>query len=241
MPVAGNSRAKVVLASSARAAGRGRDRYAPGGSPWLAGSAQHLCENVTRRNSRRIAWPLVLHTAAFSLMHGVRVAIPKTNQSPLASSLRSESARSRSARVTEHPARIRVQLPTSCPKGHCCEPQHSARSYPAHESRGLQHVEPPIQAAVDLNDPIGPIVDMRTPTSRGKTAQRCMNAGWRRRGCDGGRYFTSRVLEGCMALRVVGRREGIGLLRREGRPNGNPSLTGRKAGSRYSGAFIGEV
>src|SRR5580765_4283385 len=60
---------------------------------------------------------LVLHTAAFWLMHGVRAAIPNT--SPLANG---EFATIRErlikigARVIEHIARIRVQLPTSCPE-----------------------------------------------------------------------------------------------------------------------------
>ena len=61
---------------------------------------------------------LVLHTAAFWLMHCVRSAIPQTN--PLA---RCEFATLRErlikigARVIEPIARIRVQLPTSCPEG----------------------------------------------------------------------------------------------------------------------------
>jgi Transposase DDE domain group 1 len=61
---------------------------------------------------------LVLHTAAYWLMHGVRAAIPRTN--PLASA---EFATIRQrlikvgARVIEHLARIRIQLPTSCPEG----------------------------------------------------------------------------------------------------------------------------
>jgi hypothetical protein len=46
---------------------------------------------------------LVLHTAVFWLMHGVRAAIPRT--SPLAKC------------EIEHIARIRIQLPTSCPEG----------------------------------------------------------------------------------------------------------------------------
>ncbi len=60
----------------------------------------------------------MLHTAAFWLMHGVRATIPKTN--PLA---RCEFATIRErlikigARVIEHIARIRIQLPTSCPEG----------------------------------------------------------------------------------------------------------------------------
>jgi hypothetical protein len=61
---------------------------------------------------------LALHTAAFWLMHGVRAAIPQA--SPLATA---EFATIRErlikigARVIEHIARIRVQLPTSCPEG----------------------------------------------------------------------------------------------------------------------------
>src|SRR6201993_4518676 len=107
----------------------------------LEGSAQHLYENVycqrgqmenliklhkaqlaSDRMSCHSATAnqvrLVLHTAAFWLMHGVRAAIPRTN--PLASS---EFATIRDrlikigARVIEHLARIRVQLPTSCPQG----------------------------------------------------------------------------------------------------------------------------
>ena len=107
----------------------------------LEGSAQHLYENVycqrgqmenliklhkaqlaSDRMSCHSATAnqvrLVLHTAAFWLMHGVRAAIPKT--SPLATA---EFATIRErlikigARVIEHIARIRVQLPTSCPEG----------------------------------------------------------------------------------------------------------------------------
>ena len=105
----------------------------------LKGSAQHLYENVycqrgqmenliklhkaqlaSDRMSCHSATAnqvrLVLHTAAFWLMHGVRAAIPQA--SPLA---RCEFATIRErlikigARVIEHIARIRVQLPTSCP------------------------------------------------------------------------------------------------------------------------------
>jgi Transposase DDE domain group 1 len=70
------------------------------------------CHSATANQVR-----LVLHTAAFWLMHGVRAAIPRTN--PLASS---EFATIRErlikigARVIEHIARIRVHLPTSCPE-----------------------------------------------------------------------------------------------------------------------------
>lgn len=107
----------------------------------LKGSAQHLYENVycqrgqmenliklhkaqlaSDRMSCHSATAnqvrLVLHTAAFWLMHGVRAAIPRT--SPLASA---EFATIRQrlikigARVIEHLARIRIQLPTTCPEG----------------------------------------------------------------------------------------------------------------------------
>ena len=107
----------------------------------LKGSAQHLYENVycqrgqmenliklhkaplaSDRMSCHSATAnqvrLALHTAAFWLMHRVRAAIPQT--SPLATA---EFATIRErlikigARVIEHVARIRVQLPTSCPEG----------------------------------------------------------------------------------------------------------------------------
>jgi Transposase DDE domain group 1 len=106
----------------------------------LKGSAQHLYENVycqrgqmenliklhkaqlaSDRMSCHSATAnqvrLALHTAAFWLMHAVRAAIPHT--SPLATA---EFATLRErlikigARVIEHIARIRVQLPTSCPE-----------------------------------------------------------------------------------------------------------------------------
>ena len=107
----------------------------------LKGSAQHLYENVycqrgqmenliklhkaqlaSDRMSCHSATAnqvrLVLHTAAFWLMYGVRAAIPQT--SPLAS-CEFATIRERlikiGARVIEHIARIRVQLPTSCPQG----------------------------------------------------------------------------------------------------------------------------
>ena len=127
----------------------------------LKGSAQHLYENVycqrgqmenliklhkaqlaSDRMSCHSATAnqvrLVLHTAAFWLMHGVRAAIPKT--SPLA---RCEFATIRErlikigARVIEHIARIRVQLPTSCPEARIV-PNRRARPAcrPAHEPRG---------------------------------------------------------------------------------------------------------
>ncbi len=107
----------------------------------LKGSAQHLYENVycqrgqmenliklhkAQLSSDRMSCHsatanqvrLALHTAAFWLMHGVRAAIPQTD--PLATA---EFATIRErlikigARVIEHLARIRIQLPTSCPEG----------------------------------------------------------------------------------------------------------------------------
>ena len=71
------------------------------------------CHSATANQVR-----LAVHTAAFWLMHGVRAAIPQTD--PLA---KAEFATIRErlikigARVIEHLARIRIQLPTSCPEG----------------------------------------------------------------------------------------------------------------------------
>jgi hypothetical protein len=71
------------------------------------------CHSATANQVR-----LVLHTAAFWLTHGVRAAIPRA--SPLASA-EFTTIRERlikiGARVIEHIARIRIQLPTSCPEG----------------------------------------------------------------------------------------------------------------------------
>ena len=99
----------------------------------LKGSAQHLYENVycqrgqmenliklhkACHSATANQMRLVLHTAAFWLMHGVRAAIPRTN--PFAS-CEFATIRERlikiGARVIEHIARIRVQLPRSCPEG----------------------------------------------------------------------------------------------------------------------------
>ena len=107
----------------------------------LPGSAQHLYENVYCRRgqmenliklhkvqlaSDRMSCHsatanqvrLVLHTAAFWLTHAVRAAIPQTD--PLAKA-EFTTIRERlikiGARVIEHIARIRIQLPTSCPEG----------------------------------------------------------------------------------------------------------------------------
>jgi len=70
------------------------------------------CHSATANQVR-----LVLHTAAFWLMHAVRSAIPETH--PIA---KAEFATIRErlikigARVIEHIARIRIHLPTSCPE-----------------------------------------------------------------------------------------------------------------------------
>jgi hypothetical protein len=60
---------------------------------------------------------LALHTAAFWLMHGVRAA--SRRRAPF-STAEFATIRKRlikiGARVIEHIARIRVQLPTSCPE-----------------------------------------------------------------------------------------------------------------------------
>jgi Transposase DDE domain group 1 len=107
----------------------------------IEGSAQHLYENVycqrgqmenliklhkaqlaSDRMSCHSATAnqvrLAFHTAAFWLMHGVRAAIPQT--SPLATA-EFTTIRERlikiGARVIERIARIRIQLPTSCPEG----------------------------------------------------------------------------------------------------------------------------
>jgi len=71
------------------------------------------CHSATANQVR-----LALHTAAFWLMHAVRAAIPQAN--PLAN-CEFATIRERlikiGARVIEHIARIRIQLPTSCPEG----------------------------------------------------------------------------------------------------------------------------
>jgi hypothetical protein len=70
------------------------------------------CHSATANQVR-----LVLHTAAFWLMHAVRAAVPEP--SPLA---RAEFVTIRqrlikiAARVVEHAARIRIHLPASCPE-----------------------------------------------------------------------------------------------------------------------------
>jgi hypothetical protein len=106
----------------------------------LEGSAQHLYEKVycqrgqmenliklhkTQLASDRMSCHsatanqvrLVLHTAAFWLMHGVRAAIPRANALACGefATIRERLIKI-GARVIEHIARIRVQLPTSCPE-----------------------------------------------------------------------------------------------------------------------------
>jgi hypothetical protein len=71
------------------------------------------CHSATANQVR-----LILHTAAFWLMLAVRNAIPETD--PLAkaefNTLRERLIKI-GARVIEHLARIRIQLPTGCPDG----------------------------------------------------------------------------------------------------------------------------
>jgi hypothetical protein len=106
----------------------------------LAGSAQHLYEDVYCRRgqmenliklhkaqlaSDRMSCHratanqvrLALHTAAFWLMHAVRAAIPQANSLAAAefATIRARLIKI-GARVIEHIARVRVQLPTSCPE-----------------------------------------------------------------------------------------------------------------------------
>ena len=70
------------------------------------------CHSATANQVR-----LVLHTAAYWIMHALRACIPAT--SPLArcefTTLRARLIKI-GARVIEHAARIRVHLPTSCPE-----------------------------------------------------------------------------------------------------------------------------
>jgi hypothetical protein len=107
----------------------------------LKGSAQHLyedeycqrgqMENLIKLHKAQMASDrmschsatanqvrLVLHTAAYWLMLSVREAIPETD--PLAkaefNTLRERLIKI-GARVIERLARIRIQLPTSCPEG----------------------------------------------------------------------------------------------------------------------------
>src|ERR1700716_4520619 len=70
------------------------------------------CHSATANQVR-----LVLHTAAFWLMHTVRSAIPETNGLAKAefATIR-ERVIKVGARVIEHIARIRIHLPTSCPE-----------------------------------------------------------------------------------------------------------------------------
>ena len=70
------------------------------------------CHSATANQVR-----LVLHTAAFWLMHAVRAAIPKTSQLASAefATIRDRLVKI-GARVVEHIARIRIHLPASCPQ-----------------------------------------------------------------------------------------------------------------------------
>jgi Transposase DDE domain group 1 len=76
-------------------------------------ASDRMCHSATANQVR-----LILHTAAFWLMLSVRDAIPETD--PLAKAefiTQRERLIKIGARVIEHLARIRIQLPTSCPEG----------------------------------------------------------------------------------------------------------------------------
>ena len=79
--------------------------------------AQLASDRLSCRSATANQVRLVLHTAAFWLLHTVRAAIPATN--PLAkcefATLRDRLLKI-GARVIEHAARIRIHLPTSCPE-----------------------------------------------------------------------------------------------------------------------------
>ena len=71
------------------------------------------CHSATANQVR-----LALHTAAYWLMLAVRDAIPQTDPLTKAefTTIR-ERVIKIGARIIEHAARIRIQLPTSCPEG----------------------------------------------------------------------------------------------------------------------------
>ena len=128
----------------------------------LKGSAQHLyekvycqrgqMENLIKLHKAQLASDrmschsatanqvrLVLHTAAFWLMHGVRAAIPRTNALACGefATIRERLIKI-GARVIEHIARIRVQLPTSCPEATLFRTVALASCGQAHELRGRE-------------------------------------------------------------------------------------------------------
>jgi hypothetical protein len=67
------------------------------------------CHSATANQVR-----LVLHTAAFWLLHGVRVAIPRTSIASAEFATILERLIKIGARVIARIARIRVPLPSSC-------------------------------------------------------------------------------------------------------------------------------
>jgi hypothetical protein len=70
------------------------------------------CHSATANQER-----LVLHTAAFWLMHGMRAAIPKTNTLAACEFATPRVPDQDWGARDRHMARIRVQLPTSCSEG----------------------------------------------------------------------------------------------------------------------------
>ena len=174
----------------------------------LKGSAQHLYENVycqrgqmenliklhkaqlaSDRMSCHSATAnqvrLVLHTAAFWLMHAVRAAIPQTD--PLATA---EFATIRErlikigARVIEHIARIRIQLPTSCPERRAVPRRRArpdairpmSRGACAPTSRRRRQINPnALHSELPHTDPAGRIAGARPlPTGLQKRSAWCM-------------------------------------------------------------------
>jgi DDE family transposase len=94
--------------------------------------AQLASDRMSRHSATANQVRLAFHTAAFWLMHAVRAAIPQSD--PVA---KAEFAAIRErlikigARVIEHAARIRIQLPTSCPERAVATPLERALPDPA--------------------------------------------------------------------------------------------------------------
>jgi hypothetical protein len=84
------------------------------------------CHNATANQVR-----LVLHTAAFWLMHGVRAAIPQTN-----SLAKAEFATIRERLISNTLRAFAYICPRVVLKGHCSEPLRSLSCRAAHEQWG---------------------------------------------------------------------------------------------------------
>ncbi len=77
---------------------------------------QLASDRTSCHSPRANQFRLVLHTAAYWLMHGLRAAIPKSSAFAKAefATLRSRLVKL-GARVVETASRIRVRLPSACP------------------------------------------------------------------------------------------------------------------------------